>query len=750
MYSRAIRKFLEPSADHANPNLGPGCYTSDEATLIAGKSLNESGFAPFSSIAPRVSYFDEIVNTGPAPGAYDPPPTLDLYSTHHATDRASLFGKSRAPRFKAAVSKTPGPGSYVVPGTVGALRTGDMTGALQKAPVAVAGAGFDGAATVAQPYRRKTPKDAKASRRERGPGGGGGDRAEGADGDDDAGWQDVPADAGASGISGEAATGDSRDDGGGAAVAPQADQKPLSVSARAVKKSKPKREWVDILDASHAAAAGGSRKPTIVWRRKLVPPSIPVGASAFGYKETADGELVPRKPPKKSVDPGPAYNFITSFVEKAKHENHGFRFAKESKGLKFKIIDSPGPGVYESTRAEAKLASKDASKGPAVMTLAPCTRITDEIVADALKKSVPGPGAYDTKPTITAPTRRTHAAVPGFGGTSNHAALNYIPAEQMHNPGPGAYYPEFASIPRHAAGAAVKPQPFGSTTARFDSRLEQWARALPAPGSYEVEEADAAVGAAGRVVKRSVGAGYMTAMGGGGGGFARFKAFGSVSERFQYSSAVECDGGAGGLAAAAADGSGRGWLVPGLRGPRGSALGQRRVRRRRDRVGEYGNAGDVAGLDAIKIRIAAFGSQTERFNDAVKPSQPAELPPPGAYEIADAFQKMTTKGHIDKRSFLASTMKRELFNVQQDVPGPGEYEAVLPDARVVTRPVRNGGFLSTIKRFNDKVEPIPGPGSYLSHNHESGLIRKTFNITLGEFDPGRADSVGRSATAVKA
>jgi hypothetical protein len=31
------------------------------------------------------------------------------------------------------------------------------------------------------------------------------------------------------------------------------------------------------------------------------------------------------------------------------------------------------------------------------MTLAPCKRITDEVVSDAMKKGVPGPGSYDLK-----------------------------------------------------------------------------------------------------------------------------------------------------------------------------------------------------------------------------------------------------------------------------------------------------------------------------------------------------------------
>ena len=44
MYSRAQRKFLNPEKDQANPLLGPGCYTREEAVLVTGKLFGKSGF----------------------------------------------------------------------------------------------------------------------------------------------------------------------------------------------------------------------------------------------------------------------------------------------------------------------------------------------------------------------------------------------------------------------------------------------------------------------------------------------------------------------------------------------------------------------------------------------------------------------------------------------------------------------------------------------------------------------------------
>ena len=43
MYSRADRKFLTPDADHANPILGPGCYTPDTVGQFLGKDSPRAG-----------------------------------------------------------------------------------------------------------------------------------------------------------------------------------------------------------------------------------------------------------------------------------------------------------------------------------------------------------------------------------------------------------------------------------------------------------------------------------------------------------------------------------------------------------------------------------------------------------------------------------------------------------------------------------------------------------------------------------
>ena len=82
----------------------------------------------------------------------------------------------------------------------------------------------------------------------------------------------------------------------------------------------------------------------------------------------------------------PAY--LSSFAEQAKHVNRGYRFGQSQGRLTFKVQPGPGPNVYEPAQADHYL--KSSTKGAAVMGLSPCKRLTDEIVSDALKKSVPG------------------------------------------------------------------------------------------------------------------------------------------------------------------------------------------------------------------------------------------------------------------------------------------------------------------------------------------------------------------------
>ncbi|KNE54978.1 hypothetical protein AMAG_00915 [Allomyces macrogynus ATCC 38327] len=111
MYSRSARKFIEPNRA-TNAEIGPGYYEPDgaAASTALGAAVLPST-APFSSITPRVCYFDEVARqSGPAPGCYD---TANV-DPHHQPVRAVPFAASKAPRFADPPPKAPGPGTYSV------------------------------------------------------------------------------------------------------------------------------------------------------------------------------------------------------------------------------------------------------------------------------------------------------------------------------------------------------------------------------------------------------------------------------------------------------------------------------------------------------------------------------------------------------------------------------------------------------------------------------------------------------------
>ncbi|KAJ3283105.1 hypothetical protein HK104_010552 [Borealophlyctis nickersoniae] len=144
-------------------------------------------------------------------------------------------------------------------------------------------------------------------------------------------------------------------------------------------------------------------------------------------------------------------------------------------------------------------------------------------------------------------------------------------------------------------------------------------------------------------------------------------------------------------------------------------------------------------MNPAGVHVPVFGTQMERFAGV----EHADLPPPGAYEIADSFEKLKTKGQIAKTSAMTSTLQRELFPVKKHVPGPGEYVPIVIDKKEMRR--KNvGGFLSTESRFASNPSPVPGPGAYLSPDDYGGLVRRTFNITLTDWGRRMAPPGGQA------
>ena len=300
-------------------------------------------FAPFSSLTPRQSVFDQVNTSGPAPGAYDA-----LTEPFARGDKAPVFGRSKVNRFNAKWVDTPGPGSYILPSSLrlkasgggSTMKPGVKSGAhehpLTQQPVPapveqsmIVNSSSNQITDIAEQTIRVIERTET--------------------------YENAPIESVSLSLNG-----------------PEA------------------RRLLKEASTSHKSRREKSSK--IIWKRKHVPPSIPVGHSAFGYQETPEGELLPRKPPKRREATEPAY--LTSFAEQAKHRDCGYKFSKSEGRIIYKVIEGPGPNVYNP------LKTPQGTKSGAIMALAPCKRLTDEIVNDAVKKSVPGPGAYQVETTL--------------------------------------------------------------------------------------------------------------------------------------------------------------------------------------------------------------------------------------------------------------------------------------------------------------------------------------------------------------
>ncbi|KAJ2991636.1 Sperm-tail PG-rich repeat-containing protein 2 [Globomyces sp. JEL0801] len=644
MYSRSERKFLTPGNDN-NPLLGPGCYLNNEEVLVAGKTVGNSGYAPFLSLTPRVSFFEKQVNHGPPPGNYDYSFGVELT---HKMEGSALFGRSKTIRFRSAKTVVPAPDAYVIPTTANRKSDQKLKNIIKKNNAI----GLN-QQPIAREYTPAFLKEISALKD----------------------YSELEAE-----------------------VIPDDDAKIVQTLGKTI-------SLVNKGNNSHTPTIKVSKPikdTTISWQRKYIPPSIPKGNNVYGYQENTDGDLEPRKPPKLLKEDAPKHLF--SFVEKAKHENKGNSFARGRNRLSFRIYDNPGPSAYEYQQGEKYLQSKTKCMNPALMTLAPCKRITDEIIQSSVKKGIPGPGAYEVKDPIADNLEKPKNRI-RLGGKGN--STTYINSELMKIPGPGAYFPEATPEKPHSR----KPKPFGSSSKRFQDQYHY--QKEPAVGSYDI---DAINGIYNKTRKRNtVFVGQPMA------------AFGSISERFRPPKEP---------GPAAYDKDNLEDKNP-KRKSRRSAGRRQALESRIQKLALRGPGVVILGqneFESSNFHVPVFGSQASRFEERVP-----DLPPPGAYDVSEAFEHIKDTGRANVVGVLASRSKREIFNVTQHTPAPDQYIPIAQDKKPAV--ITKAGFLSTGKRFDQKYEAIPGPGSY-SREQETSLLKKTHNVTFqSDIQPGKGVSV---------
>nr|XP_033813347.1 sperm-tail PG-rich repeat-containing protein 2 isoform X2 [Geotrypetes seraphini] len=137
------------------------------------------------------------------------------------------------------------------------------------------------------------------------------------------------------------------------------------------------------------------------------------------------------------------------------------------------------------------------------------------------------------------------------------------------------------------------------------------------------------------------------------------------------------------------------------------------------------------GSSAVRDFLYSKGEQV----GTPGPSHYQDVPPPGSYDVQEAFEKshgkrqyMPPRSTLAKRkhgSFLSTVPRDFLLCTQSGVPGPGSYTPIV-------KPVSNISVsVSKEERFKYTKNMNPGPASYeLSSVFKDTMLKGTFNATL--------------------
>ncbi len=102
----------------------------------------------------------------------------------------------------------------------------------------------------------------------------------------------------------------------------------------------------------------------------------------------------------------------------SQHADKGYTFPKSAAGIRYQIIDSPGPLYYDSVNAEKKLVKKDSTYGRDSMSHGTYERVMGQILDYEMKRDVPGPGRYNVSGNIKSKSGSTFSK-----GTLSKACL---------------------------------------------------------------------------------------------------------------------------------------------------------------------------------------------------------------------------------------------------------------------------------------------------------------------------------------
>ena len=440
---------------------------------------------------------------------------------------------------------------------------------------------------------------------------------------------------------------------------------------------------------SPSASTASSHSSITASHRAQSAPSIPSAHTSHGYS-TEQGKLVAQPPPQHSVDESPspaAYNPVDRLLHPAitgggnaiqysKTKQHRFHSANPATA-------TPGPAHYNPHSPSATTAASltQPSTGLPSSSFLATGRATER------PNTNPGVGTYQLRGVGQSNSGRSHSAAP-FGVSSGRSSL--VDRERLSVPGPTAYDARVDEW--HAGGSHTEwtseenaPAAFASSSTRFpapavDSRAISYNELV----DYRLERQKTS--------------------------FSHIHSFGSLQPRFTATDHTNFI----------------------------SHTSRRSNSSQQSAVGPATYKVKSTTFKHNKLPSAAFHSETRRFSllskeDAkVVPDSPRRRRSGEPYGVlpSAAFASHSTRfGGGGAGSASAQLGPGAYYDGLKESEEGQKYSGSGSGSR--SRGVRSA-FVSRSKRWNGESDKhVPAPGQYATERSNDGLVRRSFNVTIG-------------------